>query len=587
MKKVLLITVVLFSLASWHPCEGGEWKEKVDASLLEKVAGGGEAEFLILLREQADVSRSRELRFKEEKGRFVFEKLKNVARQTQEPVITLLEEAKAPYRSFYIVNAVLAEGDLEIIRQVARLDAVAQVQDNPVLSLQEPIAETADPPVSFRGGAVEWGIGKINAEEVWAMGYTGQGVVIGGQDTGYEWDHPAIKENYRGWDGNEVDHNYNWHDAIHELIGDPNNSNSCGLDLTEPCDDHSHGTHTMGTMAGLEDDSGKSIGVAPGARWIACRNMEEGDGTPATYIECFEWFLAPYGLNGEAAAPELAPHVINNSWSCPLSEGCNPSNFAVMEMVVDNVKAAGIVVVVSAGNSGSSCATVNTPAAMYENSFSVGATQQNDTIAGFSSRGPVLVDGSGRLKPNVSAPGVGVRSSVLNGGYATYSGTSMAGPHVAGLVALLISAKPELAGQVEEIETIIEGTAIPMLSGQDCGEFSGNQVPNAVYGYGRVDALAAVLAALELTGDDAPATVDKLRVFPNPTSGQAFFQMDGVEENAQVEAFTLSGQLVFSGRWNTAGGNLMTVDLSALPAGIYWYRVVTDHRQYKGKLIRQ
>ncbi len=587
MKKILLITTALFSLASWQVREVGEWKEKVDASLLEKVAAGGEAEFLILLREQADVSGSRQVRLKEEKGRFVLDKLKEVARQTQGPVIALLEEAKAGYRSFYIVNAILSEGDIGLIREIARLDAVAQVQDNPVLSFQEPIAETGDPPVSFRGGAVEWGIDKINAEEVWAMGYSGQGVVIGGQDTGYEWDHPAIKDNYRGWDGNTVNHNYNWHDAIHELIGDTTNTNSCGLDLTEPCDDHSHGTHTMGTMAGLEDDSGKSIGVAPGARWIACRNMEEGDGTPATYIECFEWFLAPYGLNGEAANPELAPHVINNSWSCPVSEGCNPSNFATMEMVVDNVKAAGIVVVVSAGNSGSSCATVNTPAAMYENSFSVGAIQQNDTIAGFSSRGPVLVDGSGRLKPNVSAPGVGVRSSVLNGGYATFSGTSMAGPHVAGLVALVISARPELAGQVEEIETIIEGTAIPMLSGQDCGEFSGNQVPNAVYGYGRVDALAAVVAALELTGDDELTNVDKLRVFPNPTSGQAFFQMDGVEENAQVEAFTLSGQLVFSGRWNTANGNLMTVDLSALPAGIYWYRVVTDHRQYKGKLIRQ
>lgn len=587
MKKILLATVVLFSLASWRPRETGEWKDKVDASLLEKVSSGAQAEFLILLHAQADVSGSRQLRLKEEKGRFVFEKLKEVAQQTQGPVIAALEEAKASYRPFYIVNAILAKGGLELIQQVAQLEAVAQVQDNPTVHLQEPMADGNENPVSFRNAFVEWGIEKINADDVWDLGYTGQGVVIGGQDTGYDWGHPAIRDTYRGWNGNEADHNYNWHDAIHELIGDPENTNGCGLDLTEPCDDHSHGTHTMGTMAGSESDEGKRIGVAPGARWIACRNMEEGDGTPATYIECFEWFLAPYGLNGENADVQYAPHVINNSWSCPESEGCNPSNFATMEMVVNNLKAAGIVVVVSAGNSGNSCETVSTPAAMYENSFSVGATQQNDTIAGFSSRGPVTVDGSGRLKPNVSAPGVGVRSAVLNGGFATFSGTSMAGPHVAGLVALLISAKPELAGQVEEIETIIEQTAQPLLSSQDCGDFSGQQIPNAVYGYGRVDALAAVLEVLEVSGANSQAPTPQLKVFPNPTSGQAFFRMEGLEGSAQVEAFTLSGQLVYSKQWNAGNGSIMQVDFSALPSGIYWYRVVTQDQQFEGKLVRQ
>ena len=587
MKKILLATIVLFSLASWQSREEGEWKDKVDASLIEKTAAGEEVEFLILMKEQADVSGSRQFRLKAERGAFVFEKLQAVAKQTQGPVIALLEQAKVSYRSFYIVNAILAKGDLELIRQLAQLDAVAQVQDNPVVNLQEPLADSGEAPVSFRDGGVEWGIDKINADDVWAMGYTGQGVIIGGQDTGYDWDHPAIKDSYRGWDGNNADHNHNWHDAIHELIGDPNNANPCGLDSAEPCDDHSHGTHTMGTMAGAESDEGKSIGVAPGARWIACRNMEQGDGTPATYIECFEWFLAPYGLNGEGADVSYSPHVINNSWSCPESEGCNPSNFATMQMVVDNLKASGIVVVVSAGNNGSSCETVNTPAAMYENSFSIGATQQNDTIASFSSRGPVMLDGSGRLKPNVSAPGVGVRSSVLNGGFASFSGTSMAGPHVAGLVALLISAKPELAGQVEEIETIIEQTAAPLLSGQDCGDFSGQAVPNAVYGYGRVDALAAVLEVLEVSGTDGQAETGRLKVFPNPTSGQAFFQMDGVKGAALVQAFSLSGQLVYSNRWDADSGNIMQVDLSPLPSGIYWYRVVTDDKQYKGKLVRQ
>ena len=113
------------------------------------------------------------------------------------------------------------------------------------------------------------------------MGFSGQGVVVGGQDTGYEWNHPALKNKYRGWNGSTADHNYNWHDAIHNLIG--GGTNSCGLNLTAPCDDDNHVTHTMGTMdGGVNDDS--IVGVAPAATWMGCRNMEEGDGTPATYI---------------------------------------------------------------------------------------------------------------------------------------------------------------------------------------------------------------------------------------------------------------------------------------------------------------
>src|SRR5690606_6949367 len=182
--------------------------------------------------------------------------------------------------------------------------------------------------------------------------------------------------------------------------------NPCGLDSKVPCDDNGHGTHTMGTMIGL--DGPNQIGVAPEATWCACRNMERGWGTPFTYLECFEWFLAPTDLNNQNPDPTKAPHVINNSWSCPQAEGCDSSNWMLLDMAVMNLRLAGTVVVVSAGNSGSGCGSVSTPAAMFEGSFSVGATRENDTIAGFSSRGPVFVDGSLRLKPNVAAPGVSV-----------------------------------------------------------------------------------------------------------------------------------------------------------------------------------
>ena len=215
--------------------------------------------------------------------------------------------------------------------------------------------------------------------------------------------------------------------------------------------------------------------------------MNSGDGTPASYAECFQFFMAPTRVDGTDPDPSRAPHVINNSWSCPPSEGCTDPN--VLHTVVSNTRAAGIVVVVSAGNSGSQCGSVSTPAAIYEESMTVGATDSADIIAGFSSRGGVTVDGSNRLKPNVTAPGVGIRSSLNNGSYSGHSwnGTSMAGPHVAGQVALIISAMPALAGRVETLEACIEATATPLTSSQECSGIPGSQVPNNTYGRGRID----------------------------------------------------------------------------------------------------
>ncbi|RMF47227.1 MAG: DUF11 domain-containing protein, partial [Anaerolineae bacterium] len=152
-------------------------------------------------------------------------------------------------------------------------------------------------------------------------------------------------------------------------------------------------------------------------------------------------------------------------------------------------------VVVSAGNSGPFCSTVSDPAAIYDAAFSVGATSSSDTIASFSSRGPVIVDGSNRMKPDISAPGVGIRSSVPGGGYqGGWSGTSMAGPHVAGLVALLLSAKPSLRGQVSAIENVITQSAVPRYTYDGCGGDTPTTLPNNTYGWGRIDAWAAYQA---------------------------------------------------------------------------------------------
>ena len=426
----------------------------------------------------------------------------------------------------------------------------------------------------------------IDAEEVWALGYNGQNVIVGGQDTGYEWTHPALDHNYRG-NGATVDHNYNWHDAIHEIIStSPDTINPCGLDSAFPCDDHNHGTHTMGTMVGEDGDN--QIGVAPGAKWIACRNMERGNGTPATYIECFEWFMAPTDLNNENPDVSKSPHVIANSWSCPTSEGCDSTNWHVMETVVQNLKASGVVVVVSAGNSGSQgCGSVSTPAAMFEASFSVGATAQNDTIAGFSSRGPVTVNGSGIRKPDVSAPGVGVRSCIRDSSYASFSGTSMAGPHTAGLVALMISANPDLAGQVELIEDIIEQTAVPKTDTLDCGGISSQNIPNNIYGYGRINALAAVNEGLNFsnTNNNEPTKVS-VTIFPNPTSDLASFEFLNVLGKTTLEIYDATGRLLQSHQYDLLEYQIETVNLKSFAAGVYFYKIKNDDVEKTGKIFK-
>jgi serine protease AprX len=596
-KRIFLAAALLpclFVLSAWLLPENENWRSKIDATLLETATAGQTVEFLVVLQAQADVSNAKNLRGKTAKGAFVFQQLRATAAETQAPLLRILQTNSAPHRSFYVVNAILTKGDLSLLRLLAEHPATARIEGNPWIRMTGPVEEVATEPegINWRN-ALEWGIQKIRADEVWNLGYTGQGVVVGGQDTGYKWDHAAIRDQYRGWNGATADHNYNWHDAISEISPLHNDSlisptnNPCGLNATVPCDDHNHGTHTMGTMVG-DDGNGNQIGVAPGARWIACRNMERGYGTPATYIDCFEWFLAPTDLNGQNPQPASAPHVINNSWGCPELEGCNASNWATMEAVVNNLKAAGVVVVVSAGNSGSSCHTVRDPAAIFEHSFSIGATRSNDTIANFSSRGSVTVDGSGRLKPNVAAPGVGVRSAIRNGGYASFSGTSMAGPHVAGLVALLISANPDLAGEVEVIETIIEQTAMPMLTTQDCGGFSGMEVPNAVYGHGRVDAFAAVERALELVSrTEQTLSESAVQVFPNPFRNEVQIHIGALHGPVRFELYSTSGKPVLQRRWDGGGAPLTeTLNLDRLPAGVYWYKVVAAEGSRSGKLVK-
>ncbi|MCZ6507380.1 MAG: S8 family serine peptidase [Acidobacteria bacterium] len=476
-----------------------EWAEKVDPWVIETLERQGKAEFLVFLQDQADLSAAKGLGSKVEKGRFVFDQLTAAAERSQPAVLAEIAGRRLEHRSYWVATLIWVRGDEAAVAALASRADVERLYANPWVELDGPVAEEA----AGARGAVEDSLIHVGAPDLWALGFTGQGAVVAGADTGYDWDHVALKNQYRGWDGGSATHDYNWHDAIHSGGG------SCGADLTEPCDDTNHGTHTMGTMVG--DDGGSNrIGMAPGARWIGCRNMDRGAGTPTTYSECFQFFIAPTDLNDQNPNPALAPHVVNGSWSCPPSEGCTDPN--VLLIVVQNVRAAGIVISQSAGNSGSGCSTITTPAAIYDASFTIGAVNNSDAIAGFSSRGPpVTVDGSNRLKPDVTAPGVSIRSSVPGDGYSVFSGTSMSAPHVSGLVALIVSAAPALAGDPDAIEQHIMDTAVPgVVTGQTCGGIPDSHTPNNTYGYGAIRAVLPAIFADGFESGDTSAWSDSV-----------------------------------------------------------------------------
>lgn len=470
--------ISLLALALLHQADAAA-EARIDPRIFAGRAAGEHSSFLVVLREQEDLSGARAIGDRRERRHFVYEALRAHAEATQASLRARLRRAGVPFRPHFLVNLIEVEGDEALARELAASDAVSAIEANGEARLERP----GPPMESWRAATagIEPNIQKVRAPELWNRGFTGQGVVVGSADTGFQWDHPALKRQYRGWDGSAVSHDYNWHDAIH----DPAPGNPCGANAPAPCDDDGHGTATSGLAVG-DDGGGNRIGVAPGARLIGCRNMDRGNGTPARYTECFEWFLAPTDSSGANPRPELGADVINNSWSCPASEGCTDPN--ILRAVVENVRAAGVAVVVAAGNGGNSCSNIAEAPSIYDASITIGATDITDRIAGFSSLGPVTIDGSNRLKPDLCAPGVNVRSATPLGGYSTsFSGTSASAPHVAGAVALLWSADPTLAGDVDETEFLLEAGAVRLTRDVNCGTYRGLDVPNPIFGWGRLD----------------------------------------------------------------------------------------------------
>ena len=589
MTKSLVLLLVFLSGTAYAINDPG-YLSKIDDALIQQFQKKSEVEYVVVLKDRMKFNKSLIFKTKEEKGLYVYSNLKSHALKSQNAIKQILDKQQVTYHRYWVVNAIKVKSDITLVYQLASRNDVEKIISNgSYRMLQEPITERSLSTPSARNGEPEWGIKAIKADSVWQLGITGQGVVVAGQDTGYDWTVSPIKSKYRGYtDEDHVDHNYNWFDAVHDKLALPypdSIANPCGYNSLEPCDDNNHGTHTMGTMVGQDDES--SMGVAPGASWIACRNMDRGWGSLTSYIECFEWFIAPLDLQGLNPNPSKAPHVINNSWYCNTDEGCNPTNFFLIGEVINNTRAAGIVVVASAGNDGGlGCGGINAPPALFESSFSVGATDIETQIAGFSSKGPVTVDSTFRLKPNVVAPGVNVRSVVRGGALVNSSGTSMSGPHVAGLVALIISANPLIAGHVDIIEDIIESTCTPLTIEIDCFEFPGDLSPNAIYGYGLVNALKAVERAKAYTPVSVADVTSSIRVIPNPVQSLITFTVEKGDGTINaIEIYSTNGVQILN---STSDSNqiLSTLDVEFLSPGIYIYRIWVNNSPVMGKFVK-
>lgn len=573
--KVFLPFIFLFSSALVFS-QSNNYQEKLSTGLKNELLIKEKTEVIIQFHDlKLNLSDYKTNWDKSQKGTYIFNALQENTRISQNEVQKWLRDKGLPFKSNLLINAILVTLDKEQINFLLKRREVAFLYDNPDIFVSPALRATENN--SLRG-ASEWGIDKIKAPAVWAMGITGKGIVIGGQDTGYDWNHPDLRNSYRGYSKEITRHDYQWFDAIDKASPlNKDSLNPCGYSLKIPCDDDVHGTHTMGTMIG-KDSSGTSIGVAPGASWIGARNMERGYGNPFSYLACFDWFLAPRDLAGKNPKPTLAPHVINNSWSCPTMEGCLNNHLELFEKAISLLRKAGVMVVVSAGNDGGNCETINEIPVTVSGAFSIGATRSNDSIATFSSRGPALILGKKQIKPDVSAPGVSIKSALPGRKYGLLSGTSMAGPHVAGLAALLFSANPSLIGQVEKVEQIIRETTLPLYSSQVCGSLSGGVSPNPVYGYGRVDALAAVKKALSVTPvneTDDPT----IKIYPLAGHQQLYISIE--HDIFSFSLFDVYGRQILK---NEVNPSISTFNLPVLPPSIYIYTLSNKEKMTKGIL---
>jgi len=410
-------------------------------------------DFLIYMKARANLDALNLPGGKVARRNIVINSLKNAAAQSQNQILNELEllttqGVVSSYRILWIANAIQVTGRASLLLTLSDFPGVERVVlDKPILFLDDDNHTAGLPP-----SGLTWGLERIRARHVWeGLGITGSGVTVAILDSGVDWLHPDLNENYRGYAGSSAPvHVGNWFDAI----------DGTGT----PFDPRGHGTHVAGTAVGMN-----GIGVAPGAQWMAVRVLDaNGFGTVGNIHAGFQWLLAPDG------DPALSPEVVNNSWG-------SKSNIPDFLPDVIALQSAGIIPVFAAGNSGPEDGTIHSPAS-YPDTISVGASDDIDAIAWFSSRGPSGF--TNEPKPAFVAPGTRVLSAMPGGGYSYRDGTSMAAPHATGLFALMLSANNTL--NESQITAILTSTAKAV----------DDVVPSNKSGWGRIDAFAAVSSEL-------------------------------------------------------------------------------------------
>lgn len=441
-------------------------------------------DFLVFLADQADLSGAYGNQSWRDRGSQVYRLLQSHATSAQAAIRRLLDQRGVSYRAFWIVNALEVHGNYDDLQalaarpEVGLIQAVQQISVDALeaspLSLSAVQSQCDLQPDALNNSSC-WHVRKTGVDRIWKdFGVTGAGITVANIDTGVDVMHPALIRQYRGFRGEKgLEHAYNWFDPQGQYIA--------------PGDINGHGTHTMGVMVGRGDGTADqpAVGVAPDASWIAAQGCENTTCSTSDLIASAQWILAPTDQYGQNPRPDLRPHIVNNSWTGGGGGDDWYSGYTAAW------RAAGIFPIFAAGNKngGAECESISSPGD-YPDVLAVGATDSTDTIASFSKRGPTK---DGRLKPDLSAPGVNIVSTYIHSDrYASLQGTSMAAPHVAGLVALLWSANPSLIGDYDATYAILTSTA-KRIDDARCGDTPGQ--PNNLYGYGRVQAYEALAQA--------------------------------------------------------------------------------------------
>ena len=521
----LIIVAALIGLAGHDSIVAAqEESSKIESLLLDKFATDSSADFIVRFIEQADLSLAKSMDW-EARGEFVYNTLRDTAANSQVNATAILNSAGLKYQTFiggndlYVWSGTLLDADaLAALPEVASIRATRTYSIDPVEVIKplQNITWAGDyllnNAVSTVGNSIDatidWGITDSKADQFWtAYGVQGTGIKVANIDTGVQWNHPALVNQFA-------------------CPGDPTNAdcwndpeNWCG---GSACDNNGHGTHTMGTMVAADDPGLTYIaGMAPDSTWIACKGCGMSSCSDFALQSCFDWILAPGGDTANR------PDVVNNSWGGGQGD-------SMYEPYITAAENAGIFVAFSIGNSGPSCGTANSPGDLQV-AFASGAHDSSRNIASFSSRGPGLFGHEPYVKPNISAPGVSICSTVPTNGWSCgYSGTSMASPHTAGAVALLWSCNPSLVGQIDATFQILQSNADTPPAGS-CGAPPDGQ-GNYTFGYGYLDVLqAGIFACGELDFGSIDGHV--LDQSANPVAGASVSAFPGTEGNA-IHAIT-------------------------------------------------